>query len=261
MDCSSYRSTPQAWSSSCGPASNSSKELCLSVAARPHQQQWGVAGVAAYLRSRMCRLQQQRMHWQRERKVCQLTMDGVEQVRLARSMHHGPLTQRICGCAAQGWACAHAGPISRHCIANILHTTRRTHRHCSISIPSTSDPLCRHAPLNDSPRTTELIVILCFPLCPGGVPSYFTALGADYNMGGPHTLGDLAAGIEWAPTLITASPAVLAASQTKRQSALPLAASRASTTAAAAGVGAGEGSGRHSAHHGRMGRWNLGRWA
>jgi hypothetical protein len=77
-------------------------------------------------------------------------------------------------------------------------------------------------------------------------------------MGGPHTLGDLAAAIEWAPTLITASPAVLAASQTKRQSALPLSAARTSATA----VSAGEGSGRHGTQGraGRAGIWNLDRW-
>jgi uncharacterized membrane protein YgcG len=47
------------------------------------------------------------------------------------------------------------------------------------------------------------------------------SVGADYNLGGPHTLGDLAAGISWAPALISASPAALAASHIKRQSAAP----------------------------------------
>lgn len=97
------------------------------------------------------------------------------------------------------------------------------------------------------------------PTNAGGVPSYFT-VGADYNLGGPHTLGDLAAGIEWAPTLITASPAVLAASQTKRQSALPLSAARApaAAAAAAAGLGAtGLGMSRDSGTGGRLGRAGL----
>eukprot|EP00775_Hariotina_reticulata_P014751 gene14751-14921_t len=46
-------------------------------------------------------------------------------------------------------------------------------------------------------------------------------VGADYNLGGPHTLGDMAAGIEWAPNFITASPEALAAAHTKRQHRAP----------------------------------------
>jgi len=107
---------------------------------------------------------------------------------------------------------------------------------------------------------------LVFP--PGGIPSSFS-VGADYNLGGPHTLGDLAAGIEWAPTLITASPAVLAASQTKRQSALPLSATRLRGPAHGAGGqweggaagagGEGSGSGRLTGMLRGSGVWNLGR--
>lgn len=104
---------------------------------------------------------------------------------------------------------------------------------------------------------------ICHTHTTGGVPSYFS-VGADYNMGGPHTLGDLAAGIEWAPTLITASPAVLAASQTKRQSALPHSAAQAALvqTAAGAAAASGDGGGSGRPGGGRVGPaglWSLGR--
>ncbi|WIA18543.1 hypothetical protein OEZ85_009989 [Tetradesmus obliquus] len=68
-------------------------------------------------------------------------------------------------------------------------------------------------------------------------------VGADYNLGGPHTLGDMAA-VEWAPNFITASPATLAASHTKMQLRAPLSrlarpGAMSAGGAAAAGGGAG----------------------
>jgi hypothetical protein len=54
----------------------------------------------------------------------------------------------------------------------------------------------------------------------GGSTAGFN-VGADYNLGGPHTLGDMAA-VEWAPNFITASPETLAASHTKMQLRAPL---------------------------------------
>jgi hypothetical protein len=65
-------------------------------------------------------------------------------------------------------------------------------------------------------------------------------VGADYNLGGPHTLGDMAA-VEWAPNFITASAETLAASHTKMQLRAPRSRlgrpAAASTSGAAAGVG------------------------
>lgn len=64
----------------------------------------------------------------------------------------------------------------------------------------------------------------------------YAGLGADYNIGGPHTLGDMAT-IEWAPNVITASPATLAASHTKRQLRAPLSTIRGGGLGETAAVG------------------------
>jgi hypothetical protein len=90
-------------------------------------------------------------------------------------------------------------------------------------------------------------------------------LGADYNLGGPHTLGDMAAAIEWAPNFITASPEALAAAQTKRQHRAPpgrigyrvgrAAAHSSSSAAAAAAVGPSG-----SVELGRAGSSSSSRW-
>lgn len=79
----------------------------------------------------------------------------------------------------------------------------------------------------------------------------YGSLGSDYNIAGPHTLGDVAASIEWAPNIITASPATLAASHTKRQLKAPLSSIRGGglgplRAAAAAGLGGQHGSGERA---------------
>lgn len=87
-----------------------------------------------------------------------------------------------------------------------------------------------------------MLASLCCWGSGGGGAAGFN-VGADYNLGGPHTLGDMAA-VEWAPNFITASPATLAASHTKMQLRAPLSrlarpGAMSAGGAAAAGGGAG----------------------